>query len=160
MPNPTSGLPGTFWARFWNLSIPVQIRTPWYRLLQNKFPCSNKLYQLIPSVLSPCCQFCQQSNLEDELHFIVFCPKKFEVWACIWKHFFGSLSITTDDITGALYHLRFPAKKLSAFHNESIFGCTFWCIWRAHWLAIFNDQQFVPEAVFQATLVCLGTYHI
>ncbi|ORE06667.1 hypothetical protein BCV72DRAFT_335708 [Rhizopus microsporus var. microsporus] len=61
----------SFWRRFWNLLIPLQIRTPWYRLLQHKFPCASRMHKLLASSFSSECRFCQIPNVEDEMHFIL-----------------------------------------------------------------------------------------
>ncbi|ORE07083.1 hypothetical protein BCV72DRAFT_249629 [Rhizopus microsporus var. microsporus] len=146
------------WRRFWNLSIPLQIRTPWYRLLQHKFPCASRMHKLLASSFSSECRFCQIPNVEDEMHFILLCPKKFEVWARVWHHFFGELTLTVNTMEQAIFHLRFPPQKLSAFPNESIVGCAFWCIWRAHWMFIFNGHPFIPSKVFRAIIGCLESF--
>ncbi|ORE07512.1 hypothetical protein BCV72DRAFT_326523, partial [Rhizopus microsporus var. microsporus] len=94
------------------------------------------------------------------MHFILLCSKKFEVWARVWNHFFGELTLTVNTIEQAIFHLRFPPEQFSAFSNESTIDCVFWCIWHAHWMFIFNGHPFTSSAAFQTILDCLKSFKV
>lgn len=116
------------------------------------------MHKLLAPSFSSECRFCQSPDIEDEMHFILLCLRKFEVWTRVWYHFFGELTLTVNTMEQALFHLQFPPQKLSAFSNEGIVGCVFWCIWHAHWIFIFNEHPFIPSAVFRAIIGCLESF--
>ncbi|KAG1038241.1 hypothetical protein G6F43_012718 [Rhizopus delemar] len=78
------------WKTFWQLQIPLAIRTPWYRLLQRKFPCAKMLHGYVPDLCEPTCRLCMPRAVTEHVdHFLFLCPRKRRVWEQVWSHFFG-----------------------------------------------------------------------
>ncbi|KAG1487848.1 hypothetical protein G6F54_012411 [Rhizopus delemar] len=85
------------WSFFWKLKIPLAIRTPWYRLLQNKFPCAATIHKVVSDLCNSSCRLCTPRLITEHVdHFFFLCPPKRLVWEQIWLHFFGHPMITHE----------------------------------------------------------------
>ena len=146
----------SFWKRFWNLDIPLAIRTPWYRLLHRKFPNAERLQALVPNICDSHCRLCgDPSTPENSDHFLFRCPSKLIIWRLLWKQFFGVHDVPLLDIANALYKLIFPRQKLRLIQNDSIIGCAFLGIWKAHWRFIFDNTPFDSMIIYQQITVLI-----
>ncbi|KAG1584451.1 hypothetical protein G6F48_007876 [Rhizopus delemar] len=146
------------WSFFWKLKIPLAIRTPWYRLLQNKFPCAATIHKVVPDLCNSSCRLCTPRLITEHVdHFFFLCPPKRLVWEQIWLHFFGHPMIT-HEVYKAIHLLIFPHQRLSLILNESIIACTILGIWKAHWRFIFDEVPFDPIRVFQNILSLVGPF--
>ena len=146
-----------FWKSFWRQPVPLAIRNPWYRLLQNKFPCAELLHKVVPALCPPHCRLCGTNTMiEDPEHFLILCPRKLLVWVQVWDRFFRRTPFSYQKVAQAVFDLHFPPQRLSMVNNGSIIGCTILAIWKAHWRFIFDSAPFDPGQVFQTILATVG----
>ncbi|KAI8364276.1 hypothetical protein EDC96DRAFT_594045 [Choanephora cucurbitarum] len=140
------------WSIFWSLTIPLQARTVWYRLLHKKIPCRSLVHQLIPSSFpSPLCHVCSTSE-ETIDHFLFLCPAKASVWMTILTTYIHPfIRFVPSDIPRLLLciyrflpvtRIREPSLPLSSLSQEQIFVCTLLGIWQTHWHSVFQDTPF------------------
>ncbi|KAG1229190.1 hypothetical protein G6F35_002156 [Rhizopus arrhizus] len=156
--SPIHTKPAVLWQLFWKLKIPLAVRTPWYRLLQDKFPCAATIHKVLPDLGNSSCRLCTPRLITEYVdHFFFLCPPKRLVWEQIWPHFFGH-TMTTHEVYRTIHLLCFPPQRLSLISNESIIACTILGIWKAHWRFIFDDVPFDPLVVFQNILSLVGPF--
>lgn len=147
----------SFWKSFWRQPVPLAIRNPWYRLLQNKFPCAELLHKVVPALCPPHCRLCGTNTMiEDPEHFLILCPRKLLIWVQVWDRFFRRTPFSYQKVAQAVFDLHFPPQRLSMVNNGSIIGCTILAIWKAHWRFIFDSAPFDPGQVFQTILATVG----
>ncbi|KAG1142450.1 hypothetical protein G6F37_007618 [Rhizopus arrhizus] len=148
--------PSSFWKRFWNMDIPLAIRTPWYRLLHGKFPNAERVHALMPTICASHCRLCGcPSTPENSDSFLFCCSSKLTIWRLLWKQFFGVSDVPLLDIANALNHLIFPRQKLRLVQNGNVLGCTFLGIWKVHRRFIFDNTTFDPMITYQQITILI-----
>ncbi|KAG1143956.1 hypothetical protein G6F37_002825 [Rhizopus arrhizus] len=73
-----------------------------------------------------------------------------------WRQFFGVMDVELSAIRKALYNLTFPRQKLRFIQNDTIVGCTFLGIWKAHWRLTFDDVPFDSNIVHNQILLMIA----
>lgn len=156
-PTNTTTTTTTQWRLFWNLPIPLQSRTVWYRLIHNKIPTKAILNRLIPAThLTPYCTVCSATVIEDITHFFFTCPTKFSVWRSITHSYLSSSHLSDSDIVSLLLsisslnaadHNRSPDHPHPNLSTSQVFAVTLLCIWQAHWRFIFDLIPIAPVNV-------------
>ncbi|KAG1153812.1 hypothetical protein G6F37_010016 [Rhizopus arrhizus] len=150
--------PVSFWKQFWNMDVPLAVRNPWYRLLHQKLPSAAVIHKMIPDLCGSSCRLCASVDvMEDPEHFLFLCPKKLTIWRLIWRQFFGVMDVELSAIRKALYNLTFPRQKLRFIQNDTIVGCTFLGIWKAHWRLTFDDVPFDSNIVHNQILLMIAS---
>jgi len=140
------------------MDVPLAVRNPWYRLLHQKLPSAAVIHKMIPDLCGSSCRLCASVDvMEDPEHFLFLCPKKLTIWRLIWRQFFGVMDVELSAIRQALYNLTFPRQKLRFIQNDTIVGCTFLGIWKAHWRFIFDDVPFDPTIVQNQILLMIAS---
>ncbi|KAK4518398.1 uncharacterized protein ATC70_008615 [Mucor velutinosus] len=149
----TSPLSPSQWRLFWKLSIFLQSRTVWYRLIHRKIPSKSILHHFIPTTHpSPSCPLCLTQSPEDVQHFFFTCPLKLAVWRFLDTTYL-SHTLMTDDVHLPFLHgiqtlsLAEPTRSASLPFPEltvyQVFATSLLCIWQAHWRSIFGHVPFV-----------------
>ncbi|KAG1144598.1 hypothetical protein G6F37_001182 [Rhizopus arrhizus] len=124
----------------------------------SKLPSAAVIHKMIPDLCRSSCRLCASVDvMEDPAHFLFLSPKKLTIWRLIWCQFFGVVDVELSVIHQALYNLSFPRQKLRFIQNDTIVGCTFLGIWKAHWRFIFDDVPFDSTIVHNQILLMIAS---
>jgi hypothetical protein len=140
-------LPEKFLKRFWSTPMLQQARTLWYRVLSQKIPHTKYLHQ-IGKVDSPVCQLCQEQE-DSFTHFLVFCPRKKEIWNRMLNQQFPTYEIRAEDITSMLTNLQSPFHDRSTLYTPFMVSVstTLWYIWIYYWKSMIDNVPFQSEII-------------
>ncbi|KAG1039975.1 hypothetical protein G6F43_012394 [Rhizopus delemar] len=141
------------WSAFWKLSIPLQSRTIWFKIIHRSIPHASLLHRFIPQkFLSALCPLCLNES-DSITHFFYTCVKIQPIWIQIaslfieqnWQH---AIHFFLSDISSAVSHLAtFPPRDPSiplvpSLSTSQIVACVLQAIWSSRWQLIFHDVPF------------------
>ncbi|KAI9276589.1 hypothetical protein BY458DRAFT_505456, partial [Sporodiniella umbellata] len=112
------------------------------RTLCRKLPHSAFLYRL-KVIDSPVCRVCRESY-DDELHFLVRCPKKQEVWRTVMNYRFPTYNITDNMVFEALtkWTISNDIHYLPKTAFRTILLVTHYNIWSSYWQYIIKQVPY------------------
>jgi hypothetical protein len=144
------------WSLFWRLSLLYTQRNVVLRYIYNKIPTRLLLSRALPDKFSSGnCLLC--SAPESKARFFFDCSIKATFWDLLIREFLWP-GINTELITSCVQNLNFTLLVLSSstsYKAPILIITALSELWKAHWRLMFDNQPFVPAAVFSNTITSL-----
>ncbi|KAG1453783.1 hypothetical protein G6F46_009061 [Rhizopus delemar] len=117
--------------KFWHSKLHPQARTVYCRTIHKRIPTQTFISKYSPLV-SSCCSLC---GLADDTfrHFVIDCPRKWEVWLPIISQYFPNYNLSSEILYGALAYLHVPRNIREVQRFFTVIGITHWQLWNMYW---------------------------
>ncbi|KAG1136540.1 hypothetical protein G6F37_011925 [Rhizopus arrhizus] len=135
---------------FWRCTLYSNARTVYYRTLQRRIPTQLSIHKYNPLV-NATCSICGQAD-DTFRHFVIDCPKKWEVWQAVLQHHYPSVRFSPELIYGALRYLHVPSIPRGSRTFFTIIGTTHWQIWNMYWSHGHTNTRPISNSSIQAVL--------
>ncbi|KAG1137120.1 hypothetical protein G6F37_011489 [Rhizopus arrhizus] len=135
---------------FWRCTLYSNARTVYYRTLQGRIPTQLSIHKYNPLVTATC-SICGQAD-DTFRHFVIDCPKKWEVWQAVLHHHYPSVRFSPELIYGALRYLHVPSIPRGSRTFFTIIGTTHWQLWNMYWTHGNTTTRPISASSIQAVL--------
>ncbi|EPB90898.1 hypothetical protein HMPREF1544_02316 [Mucor circinelloides 1006PhL] len=157
--NPPSSRPPILkpakWKKFWSLSIPLNARNTWFRVLHKKITTKDLLHSRQPTIYHPFCDLCHSSRDTID-HFLFTCPLKHSFWSSALDTYMPpAISHNTFSNFQKFLFLEHPPSRhghplFSDLSVHQVFACMLQTVWRYHYQHVFNDTPFLPSLLLSS----------
>ncbi|KAG1076181.1 hypothetical protein G6F61_012914 [Rhizopus arrhizus] len=129
--------------------MPQAAFTPWWRLLHDSFGYAVKLHRWkIQSVESPVCRICSAAP-EDDYHFVVGCPLKWQLWHDALSNLDYSFEhLTPEAVWSFMVTFHSPSGVPGTPHILRRLGFVNATLWKYHWRCVYANTPWSTAAAY------------
>jgi hypothetical protein len=137
-------------AVFWRSTMLLQARSMWYKAMLQKLP-TRLLFHQMGIIDSPACLLCR-ADIEDMDHLLATCSIRWEIWISALSLYYPDLSFVPSDILATIQLSPTPSSILNHKRFYTILSTIQWCIWKAYWNFVFDQQPVRLSAILKTVI--------